>query len=83
LGLGNGGISDRAFHGWFNDIPVGFWTEYGKWTRAVWKALGEGNNLEDALIYAVDHTTIGPNYPSNNFRLKGQGFIWEIYLTQY
>jgi hypothetical protein len=49
-------------------------TWYQKWSRNEWEKLGEGDNIEEAVIYAIGQQTNleDPNAPVNTFRFKGQ-----------
>ena len=90
LGLHDGCYDSCAYLGWY-DI---FWhgepndeTEYQKWAKDVWGKLGEEDNLEESLIYAESKQIEygdpeDPQSPLNNYRLKGEGFLWEIYLRK-
>jgi hypothetical protein len=77
----------RVYQGWYSDPKVAFppyETDHQKWTRNEWDALGAGDNLEMAIMYAnaVTQQTNpeDPNAPINDFRLKGQGLLQEIRL---
>lgn len=89
LALGMGDTSrSRFYQGWYDLAPIKiqqvwpFETEYQKWTRLEWGALGDGDNLDQALSYVIDQQTeFGDDDPVNNYRLKGQGFFDEIELS--
>jgi hypothetical protein len=76
----------RVYHGWWNDTPRGMpppWpeNEYQKWTRLLWERLGDEDNLDIALMYVISQQTkFGKFDPVKNYRLKGQGFFWDIRL---
>jgi hypothetical protein len=84
---------DRFYQGWWNEPNVGMpWPfeedEYRKWTQLEWEKLGEGDSLYDALTYVIDQYFLNhqteyedPNAPVNNYRIKGQGHIWELFLS--
>jgi hypothetical protein len=75
LGMGETSIS-RVYQGWYSMYYSRLWpwsTEYHEWTQ-----LGEGDNLDDALIYAINHTDWIPNGPHDNFRLMGQGDLTDL-----
>jgi len=84
LGMGETSIS-RAYQGWYDKSYAGFFSEYSEFTRDEWGKLGEGDNLYEALNYAISQQTefVDPNAPVNTYRLKGQGFITDIRLTGY
>jgi hypothetical protein len=78
----------QIYQGWYQTIPI--WepffepeTGYLRWTRDEWERLGEGYSLYDALTYTIDHQTEyeDPNAPVNNYRIKGHGCIWELFLN--
>lgn len=72
---------DRCYHGWY-DVSGGPLISCGDWGMAVWKKLGEGHNLEDALLYAIQKTTqFGPGDAINNYRIKGPGLTTNIYVS--
>jgi hypothetical protein len=77
----------QIYQGWYQTIPI--WepffkpeTGYLRWTRDEWERLGEGDSLYDALTYVILHQTEleDPNAPVNNYRIKGHGNIWELFL---
>ncbi len=74
----------RVYQGWYDVVPIGSpqqENEYQKWTRLEWEALGDGDNLDLVLLYVIgEQTEFGDDDPVNNYRLKGQGFIWDIFL---
>lgn len=84
LGMGEPSIS-RFYQGWFDDVPIGLWlleNEYQRWTRLEWEELGDGEYLYWALMHVIEQQTdFGPYAPVNNYRLKGQGSIFEIRLS--
>lgn len=43
-----------------------------------WTKLGEGDNLWEALTYAIDETDWIPDGPHDNFRLMGQGDLTDL-----
>jgi len=86
LGMASG-YGDHAYQGWYDKANVAFpnITEFQKWTRDEWYSLGElgvQNYLDDAIIYAIDHQTYfsDPNDPVNQYRLKGEGYMFNIRL---
>ena len=45
-------------------------------------SLGEGNHLEQAIMDTINQQTdFGPDAPVNNYRLKGQGSLFDIGLS--
>jgi hypothetical protein len=77
----------RIYQGWYSNPEVAFppcETDHQKWTRNEWDALGAGDNLQMAIMYAnaVTQQTNPeePNAPINDFRLKGQGLPQDIKL---
>jgi hypothetical protein len=73
------------YQGWYDKSWFSLWgTDYQEWTENEWDALGAGDNLQMAIMYAnaVTHQTNpeDPCAPSNALRLKGQGLIQEIKL---
>ena len=78
----------RFYQGWFSESESGFpwawpiaWlpnvddeTEYQKFSRNEWEALGEGEELYWALSEAIaEQDYFGPDSPAYNYRIKGQG----------
>jgi hypothetical protein len=87
LGIHNPGKS-RIYQGWYQEAPAAFWwtiwypTEYQRWTQLEWEFLSYGYNLDWALRYALsEQTEYGRYDPVNNYRLKGQGFFFDIKLN--
>lgn len=84
IALGMADISEsRVYHGWYNEFSSGRITESAsqKWTRILWERLGECDDLNDALVYTINQQTdFGPDAPVNNYRLKGQGFLDDVWL---
>jgi hypothetical protein len=76
----------RVYQGWWYKVPVGLpppYSEdaYQKWTRNEWEALGDEDSLFIAILYAnSQQTKFGKYDPVNNYRLKGTGLSWDIYL---
>ncbi|MFA5239261.1 MAG: hypothetical protein WC476_06085 [Phycisphaerae bacterium] len=77
----------RCYHGWYDKLPIGNplpypENDYQKWTRNVWEKLGDEDNLDEAIDYAISQQTNfhDPNAPVNAYRLKGTGLIWDIFL---
>jgi hypothetical protein len=72
----------RIYQGWYGKSTSWIvYTGFQRWTQDEWERLGEGDNLYDALLYVINQKTeFGPEDPVNNYRLKGQGSIWEILL---
>ena len=77
----------RCYHGWYDIRPVGNppplpENDYQKWTRNVWEKLGDKDNLDEAIDYAISQQTNlwDPKAPVNAYRLKGTGLIWDILL---
>jgi hypothetical protein len=76
----------KIYQGWYDKAginpPTMQETEYQKWTSLEWEKLGEGYNLYDVLTYVIlQQTEFGPQDPVNNYRIKGQGWIWELFLN--
>jgi hypothetical protein len=65
----------QVFQGWWDDVPKGSTSKYNHFAYHEWTKLGEGDNLYNALIYAINETDRIPNGPHDNYRLKGQGDI--------
>ena len=78
----------RFYQAWFSESESGFpwawpiaWlpnvddeTEYQKFSRNEWEALGEGEELYWALNIAIsEQDNFGPDSPAYNYRIKGQG----------
>jgi hypothetical protein len=84
LGMHEPGES-RIYHGWYNESisSFPFRTDYQKWSQDVWEGLGEGDSLYDAILYAINQqeNLWDPNAPVNAYRLQGQGFVWDIFLS--
>lgn len=84
LGLGEPSTS-RFYQGWYGFVPIGLWpfeNEYQRWTRLEWEELGDGEYLYWAIMHVIEQQTeFGPYDPVNNYRLKGQGSIFEIRLS--
>jgi hypothetical protein len=86
LGIGETSIS-RAYQGWYGLVPIRLQlplleTEYQKWTRREWEELGDGESLYWALMHVIgEQTEFGPDAPVNNYRLKGQGSLFDIALS--
>jgi hypothetical protein len=78
--------TSRIYQGWYGepilnrpDLPE---SEDQKWVRLEWIRLGEGDSIYDALFYVINQQTeFGPEDPVNNYRLKGQGSIWDVRLN--
>ena len=88
LALGMGETSkSRVYQGWWGRVPIGLpWPlpedEYRRWTRIEWEELGDGESLYWALWYVISQQTeFGPDAPVNNYRLKGQGSLFDIELN--
>jgi hypothetical protein len=76
---------NQAYQGWydtFNSQEPPAEDDYQKWTRNVWEKLGDEDNLQEAIDYAISQQTNlwDPNAPVNAYRLKGHGFFWDIRL---
>jgi hypothetical protein len=75
----------RCYHGWYNPGwvgTIGNRTSYQNWAGNVWGKLKEGQNLLDALNYAIqENDNFTPDSAINNYRLKGQGLLTNIYLS--
>jgi hypothetical protein len=76
----------RFYQGWWNEIPGGLpWPlegDYQKWAQNEWERLGDQDSLHMALLYVISQQEdFTPDAPVNNYRLKGQGIIWEVYLN--
>ena len=90
LALGMGETSrSRFYQGWWGPVPIGPpppspEDEYQTWTRLEWQKLGEGEDLYQALYDVIwGQTDFGPGAPVNNYRLKGQGWLEDIILSNY
>jgi len=81
LGMGETSVS-RAYQGWYDKSWFSLLgTEYQRWARLEWEALGNGDDLYQALNYVISQQTdFGPDAPVNNYRLKGQGSLMDIEL---
>jgi hypothetical protein len=62
----------------WGEVPKGDTSKYNHFTYHEWTKLGEGDNLDDALIYAINHTDWVPDGPHDNFRLMGQGDLTDL-----
>jgi len=76
---------NRFYLGWYDKSTSEIWpfrTDCQKWTQDMWEALGNEDNLQMAIMYAISQQTnlSDPNNPANAYRLKGQEFLWEIFL---
>jgi len=86
LALGMGETSkSRVYQGWFGEVWTNFlWqNDYSQFSQDIWKTLGQGDNLAQAITYAISQQTEfdDPNAPVNTYRLKGQGFFTDIRLS--
>ena len=86
LALGMGETSkSRVYQGWFGEVWTNFlWqNDYSQFSQDIWKTLGQGDNLVQAITYAISQQTEfdDPNAPVNTYRLKGQGFLTDIRLS--
>lgn len=80
----------RCYHGWWQEgwvgwaFPANDRSTYQEWGKDVWQKLGEGNNLDDALKYAIHETELrGSESAVKNYRLKGQGSLTSIQIRSY
>ncbi len=87
LALGMGDTSkSRIYQGWYDEVESRlqvwpFETAYQKFSRHEWESLSSGNNLIQAITFAINkQTNFGPDAPVNNYRLKGQGSLTDIRL---
>lgn len=87
LALGMGDTSkSRIYQGWYDEVKsrLQVWpleTACQKFSRHEWESLGSGNNLIQAITFAINKQTVfGPDAPVNNYRLKGQGSLTDIRL---
>jgi len=74
---------DRFYFGWYDESTFSVWTtDYQDWTEDIWERLGDEDNLQLAITYAINQQTnlSDPNNPANAYRLKGNGFPWEVFL---
>lgn len=77
----------RYYHGYWNKgvLDLIFQTSYQKWTKNIWSKLGDWQDLNDAVLYAIDQAVQDgnindPNSVLSNYRLFGQGDITTIRL---
>jgi hypothetical protein len=63
----------QIYQGWRGEAPKGETSKYNHFAYHEWTKLGEGDNLYNALMYAIDETDWIPDGPHDNFRLMGQG----------
>ncbi|MBN1787636.1 MAG: right-handed parallel beta-helix repeat-containing protein, partial [Sedimentisphaerales bacterium] len=85
LGIHNPNKS-RFYQGWYDKPDSRIWffpqTAFQKWTQREWEILGYPYNLETALTMVFnEQTEFGPDSPANNFRIKGQGFFFDMILN--
>ncbi len=87
LGMNQGALyGNRGYQGWYYVAESNHRSEPEswpqKWTRNVWERLGEGDNIKEAIEYAISQQTNleDPNAPVNNYRLKGRGYYPDIIL---
>jgi hypothetical protein len=76
LGMQSG--ETQVYQGWWNKFEKGELTEFDLFAYHEWTKLGEGDNLYDALTYAINHTDWVPDGPHDNYRLMGQGDITDL-----
>lgn len=65
--------STQIYQGWWGDFKKGETSKFNIFAYHEWTKLGEGDNLYNALMYAIDQTPWVPDGPHDNFRLMGQG----------
>ncbi len=68
----------QIYQGWWGEVPKGGTSKYNHFAYHEWTKLGEGDNLYQALLYAIDETDWIPDGPHDNFRLMGQGDITDL-----
>ena len=80
---------DRFYMGWF-DESESLWkpqeeTSYQIFGRALWTAMGQGKNLYDAILKAVNDVimTSGEEKALEEYRIKGQTYIWGVRLNAH
>lgn len=75
----------RVYQGWYDKVWTNFlWqNEFSAFSQDEWYILGQGENLAQAITYAISQQTEfdDPNAPVNTYRLKGQGFFTDIRLS--
>lgn len=75
LALNMAGPYTQIYQGWWGDFDKGETSKFNIFAYHEWTRLGVGDNLYDALMYAINHTDWVPNGPHDNYRLMGQGDI--------
>jgi hypothetical protein len=83
LGMHRDSFASRAYHGWYDKNYVRWFpnTDYESWTGCLWGALGNEDNLQVAIDYALSkQTDFSPGSPAKNYRLKKEGSPSEIFL---
>lgn len=68
----------QFFQGWWGKKIGGALSKFNIFSYHEWAQLGEGENLYDALVYAINHTSWVPDGPHDNYRLMGQGYYNEL-----
>jgi hypothetical protein len=79
---------DSFFFSWFDKWNSGCTSEFSKFSRNIWRKMGEGYSLQYGLNYAIvqahseyfDGKTRDPRY---EYRLFGQGYPDWFYLDEY
>ena len=68
----------QIYQGWWGEVPKGGTSKYNHFAYHEWTKLGEGDNLYQALLYAINETDWIPDGPHDNFRLMGQGDLTDL-----
>lgn len=68
----------QIYQGWWSEFKKGGISKYNHFAYHEWTKLGEGDNLYNALMYAINETDWIPDGPHDNFRLMGQGVITDL-----
>jgi len=78
LGMASG--ATQVLQGWWGEVPKGDLSKFNKFSIDEWTKFKEGDNLYDALMYAIQHGDPDPleEGPLETYRLKGQGDLTEV-----
>ncbi len=68
----------QALQGWWGEFEKGETSKFNHFAYHEWTKLKEGDNLYQALLYAINETDWIPDGPHDNYRVKGQGDITDL-----
>jgi len=68
----------QVFQGWWGEFKKGETSKFNHFAYHEWTKLGEGDNLYNALMYAINETDWIPDGPHDNYRVKGQGDLTDL-----